>query len=147
MPELRVLRSIAISDATWRVHGVIFWDNFLAERQLESRAGSDLRHTVRRRKLQQEVRGETESRYPPRRWGFVEIRSLYREGLELGTETLRAVLMISSRYLLLSMPVWAAGFKNLVAPIGHAPRLAEPNSIAPFDETSFRNKGVPANTY
>jgi hypothetical protein len=32
MPELRVLRSIANSDAAWRAHGVIFWDNFLAVR-------------------------------------------------------------------------------------------------------------------
>ena len=61
--------------------------------------------------------------------GIVEIRSLYREGLELGTETLRAVLMISSRYLLLLMPVWAAGFKNLVAPIGRSRTGQDRNSI------------------
>jgi hypothetical protein len=58
MPELRALRSIASPDAAWRVHGVIFWDSVLAGRLLESRAGSNLRHTVRRRKLQQEVRGK-----------------------------------------------------------------------------------------
>ena len=92
MPELRVLRSIAISDATWRVHGVIFWDTFLAGRQLESRAGSDLRHRPPG-KLQQEVRGNRVA-IPSTTLGIVEIRRLYREGLELGTETLRAVLMI-----------------------------------------------------
>ena len=66
---------------------------------------------------------ETESRYPARRWCFVELIRQVPRGSELGTETLRAVLMISPRYLLLSMPVWAAGFKNLMAPISHSPRL------------------------
>jgi hypothetical protein len=137
MPD-RCSTPVSKPDAVLRVHGVIFLGiTLLRSGNLESRAGSDLRHTVRQRKLQQGMR-ETESRYPPRRWGFGKlIKAKYREDRSLGRRhSERPDDLLSAPFTInAGVGCWV---KNLKALLGHKPRLGRTETrSAPSDETPF----------